>query len=302
MADAIVAEVELGKTVCAVFYGHPGVFARPSHLAIERTRALGHRAEMLPAVSAEDCLFADLGVDPGDGCQSFEATNFVVRPPGGSFDPPRSVADRGARRLDTSRPSTAITEPGSARREVGGELLGRSRGGRLPGFDTARTSTACGAPATSADAGDRASGAVVRCTCRQSRSLRADPAFAERVVRMHGSHLALRRTRRRSADRVGSWQSSGVSSIAAVVRVLAGVGGRCDLELRSTADRPDPTVLAALAAGDGGRRTGPALAAAARHRADARARFRCLAALGRPDRRRAAGVVRGAARGSSSGR
>ena len=78
MADAIVAEVELGKTVCAVFYGHPGVFARPSHLAIERTRALGHRAEMLPAVSAEDCLFADLGVDPGDGCLSFEATNFLL--------------------------------------------------------------------------------------------------------------------------------------------------------------------------------------------------------------------------------
>jgi hypothetical protein len=33
---------------------------------------------MLPAVSAEDCLFADLGVDPGDGCQSYEATDFLL--------------------------------------------------------------------------------------------------------------------------------------------------------------------------------------------------------------------------------
>jgi hypothetical protein len=35
---------------------------------------------MLPAVSAEDCLFADLGVDPGEvGCQSYEATDFLLR-------------------------------------------------------------------------------------------------------------------------------------------------------------------------------------------------------------------------------
>jgi hypothetical protein len=34
---------------------------------------------MLPAVSAADCLFADLGVDPGQsGWQSYEATDFLV--------------------------------------------------------------------------------------------------------------------------------------------------------------------------------------------------------------------------------
>ena len=34
---------------------------------------------MLPAVSAEDCLVADLGLDPGEmGCQSYEATAFLV--------------------------------------------------------------------------------------------------------------------------------------------------------------------------------------------------------------------------------
>jgi hypothetical protein len=34
---------------------------------------------MLPGVSAEDCLLADLGVDPGRiGLQSYEATDFLV--------------------------------------------------------------------------------------------------------------------------------------------------------------------------------------------------------------------------------
>jgi hypothetical protein len=34
---------------------------------------------MLPGISAEDCLFADLGVDPSThGCQSYEATDFLI--------------------------------------------------------------------------------------------------------------------------------------------------------------------------------------------------------------------------------
>jgi uncharacterized protein YabN with tetrapyrrole methylase and pyrophosphatase domain len=66
--------------VCAVFYGHPGVFVYPSHRAIERARQEGFAASMCPGISAEDCLFADLGVDPGaQGCQSYEATHFLVR-------------------------------------------------------------------------------------------------------------------------------------------------------------------------------------------------------------------------------
>lgn len=80
MVERIVGPVRAGSRVCAIFYGHPGVFANPSHEAIRRARREGFRARMLPAVSAEDCLFADLGIDPGDrGCQSFEATDFLVR-------------------------------------------------------------------------------------------------------------------------------------------------------------------------------------------------------------------------------
>jgi len=80
MVQRILAPVREGKRVCAAFYGHPGVFVQPSHDAIAIARAEGHAARMLPGISSEDCLFADLGLDPGTrGCQSFEATDFLLR-------------------------------------------------------------------------------------------------------------------------------------------------------------------------------------------------------------------------------
>jgi uncharacterized protein YabN with tetrapyrrole methylase and pyrophosphatase domain len=79
MVDEILGLVRGGAAVCVAFYGHPGVFVTPSHAAIARAHEEGFEARMLPAVSAEDCLFADLGVDPGRrGCLSFEATDFLV--------------------------------------------------------------------------------------------------------------------------------------------------------------------------------------------------------------------------------
>ena len=34
---------------------------------------------MVPGISAEDCLIADLGIDPAvNGCQSYEATDFLM--------------------------------------------------------------------------------------------------------------------------------------------------------------------------------------------------------------------------------
>ena len=80
MAGRIVDAVVAGQKVCAAFYGHPGVFVNPSHEAIKQVQALGLRAEMLPGISAEDCLVADLGIDPASfGCQSYEATQFLFR-------------------------------------------------------------------------------------------------------------------------------------------------------------------------------------------------------------------------------
>jgi uncharacterized protein YabN with tetrapyrrole methylase and pyrophosphatase domain len=79
MTEEILRHVREGRKVCAAFYGHPGVFVAPSHEAVRRARAEGFEARMLPSISAEDCLFADLGVDPSRfGCQSYEATDFLV--------------------------------------------------------------------------------------------------------------------------------------------------------------------------------------------------------------------------------
>lgn len=76
--ELMMAEVRAGKNVCGVFYGHPGVFAWSPHKAIEVARAEGYKAHMEPGISAEDCLYADLGIDPGRfGCQHFEASQLL---------------------------------------------------------------------------------------------------------------------------------------------------------------------------------------------------------------------------------
>jgi len=78
MVEAMMIEVRSGKRVCGAFYGHPGVFARAPHAVIEQARSEGFSAHMEPGISAEDCLYADLGIDPGRyGCQHYEASQFM---------------------------------------------------------------------------------------------------------------------------------------------------------------------------------------------------------------------------------
>jgi hypothetical protein len=85
MSDRLMTAVRAGERVCAVFYGHPGVFVRPAHDAIRRARQAGYAASMFPGISAEDMLFADVGFDPAEsGCQSHEATDFLLE--GRHFD------------------------------------------------------------------------------------------------------------------------------------------------------------------------------------------------------------------------
>jgi len=79
MVDAMLAQVRAGRRVCGAFYGHPGVFAKAPHDAIAQARAEGFEASMEPGVSAEDCLYADLGIDPGRvGCQHYEASQLLI--------------------------------------------------------------------------------------------------------------------------------------------------------------------------------------------------------------------------------
>lgn len=79
MVEAILQQVRQDKLVVVALYGHPGVFSCVSHLAIKQAVNEGYEANMLPGISAEACLWADLGIDPGsNGHQSFEATQFML--------------------------------------------------------------------------------------------------------------------------------------------------------------------------------------------------------------------------------
>jgi uncharacterized protein YabN with tetrapyrrole methylase and pyrophosphatase domain len=80
MVERVLSEVRKGERVCFVLYGHPGVFALPAHVSIRLARQEGFQASMLPGVSADACLIADLGVDPAaSGWVSYEATDFLLR-------------------------------------------------------------------------------------------------------------------------------------------------------------------------------------------------------------------------------
>lgn len=80
IVTTILDHVREGLDLCVVFYGHPGVFDRTSYDAVGRARAEGFAARILPGITAEDCLYVDLELDPGaTGCQSYDATDFLVR-------------------------------------------------------------------------------------------------------------------------------------------------------------------------------------------------------------------------------
>ena len=80
MVNAIMTEVRAGKNVCGAFYGHPGVFAWAPHETIRIAKQEGFHAHMQAGISAEDCLYADLGIDPGKhGCAHYEASQFMFK-------------------------------------------------------------------------------------------------------------------------------------------------------------------------------------------------------------------------------
>jgi precorrin-2 methylase len=79
-ADAILAPLRAGQSVCFVTYGHPGICYYLCHKLIGRARDGKFPALMLPAVSSLDGLFADLAFDPArHGVQVFDAVEFVAR-------------------------------------------------------------------------------------------------------------------------------------------------------------------------------------------------------------------------------
>ncbi|HAT9101467.1 TPA: methylase [Legionella pneumophila subsp. pneumophila] len=79
LTNHIIEEYKKVSILCVVFYGHPTVFADSALNAVRQIKENGGEAIILPAVSAQDCLFSDLEIDPGDqGCFSIEATELVL--------------------------------------------------------------------------------------------------------------------------------------------------------------------------------------------------------------------------------
>jgi hypothetical protein len=77
--EMMLKHMRKGENVVGVFYGHPGVFVSPSHRTIALACDEGHIAIMLLAISAEDCLFADLDVDPSSaGCVMYEVMDLLL--------------------------------------------------------------------------------------------------------------------------------------------------------------------------------------------------------------------------------
>jgi precorrin-6B methylase 1 len=65
MAELMLREVRRGKYVVGVFHGHPGFFVKSGRRALAIAKMEGHETQLLPGISATDCLFADLRIDPG---------------------------------------------------------------------------------------------------------------------------------------------------------------------------------------------------------------------------------------------
>ncbi|WP_419421429.1 SAM-dependent methyltransferase (plasmid) [Legionella sp. D16C41] len=79
IADEILNYTEQYDFVSIVLYGHPTIFSSPGLDAIKRAKERNIETVVLPGISAEDCLFADLKVDPSqNGCLSVEAMSFLI--------------------------------------------------------------------------------------------------------------------------------------------------------------------------------------------------------------------------------
>jgi Tetrapyrrole (Corrin/Porphyrin) Methylases len=80
MAELMLREVRLGRSVVGLFHGHPGYFVKAGRRALAIAQLEGHRTVLLPGVSATDCLFADLRIDPGViGIQILKASHVLCK-------------------------------------------------------------------------------------------------------------------------------------------------------------------------------------------------------------------------------
>ncbi|EEZ95969.1 SAM-dependent methyltransferase [Legionella longbeachae] len=75
----IINEYHRVRNLCVVFYGHPAILTESVLNAVRQIKAENGNATILPGISAMDCLFSDLEIDPGEhGCFSIDATELLI--------------------------------------------------------------------------------------------------------------------------------------------------------------------------------------------------------------------------------
>lgn len=82
MAERVIDSAQEPDTevVSLALYGHPMYFVDPSRIVINEAPKHDLEVEVIPGISAIDCLYIDIGLDPSeDGLQIFEATDVLIR-------------------------------------------------------------------------------------------------------------------------------------------------------------------------------------------------------------------------------
>ncbi|MFB6176662.1 MAG: SAM-dependent methyltransferase [Halobaculum sp.] len=89
MAEAVLSgAADASEPVSFALYGHPMVYVSPAQHVVERAPDRGLETTIYPGISAMDCLYVDLHLDPAaNGIQMFEATDLLLR----EFEPTPDV-------------------------------------------------------------------------------------------------------------------------------------------------------------------------------------------------------------------
>jgi uncharacterized protein YabN with tetrapyrrole methylase and pyrophosphatase domain len=79
IVDEVFLNLQENDDICFLMYGHPTFF---SSVVAEITKSISFEKvliQIMPGISAIDCLFSDLRIDPGKkGLQSYDATEFIL--------------------------------------------------------------------------------------------------------------------------------------------------------------------------------------------------------------------------------
>jgi uncharacterized protein YabN with tetrapyrrole methylase and pyrophosphatase domain len=79
IVDEIFRNVQEHDDICFLTYGHPTFFSSVAEEITKRVSFEKVLIQIMPGISAMDCLFSDLRIDPGKtGLQSYDATEFII--------------------------------------------------------------------------------------------------------------------------------------------------------------------------------------------------------------------------------